>query len=83
MFDRSGQQIVIVTIIWWWQVRERLAVNKQRSQRFDIERFNLKKLNEVEGKSNIVLSSQIGLQIWKIWMQMWKLVVFGKREERI
>jgi hypothetical protein len=31
-------------------VRERLAVNKQISQRFDIERFNLKKLNEVEGK---------------------------------
>jgi hypothetical protein len=32
------------------KVRERLAVNKQRSQRFDIERFNLKKLNDVEGK---------------------------------
>jgi hypothetical protein len=32
------------------KVRERLAVNKQRSQRFDIERFSLKKLNDVEGK---------------------------------
>jgi hypothetical protein len=32
------------------KVRERLAVNKQRSQRFNIERFNLKKLNDVEGK---------------------------------
>jgi hypothetical protein len=32
------------------KVRERLAVNKQRSQRFNMERFNLKKLNEVEGK---------------------------------
>jgi hypothetical protein len=31
-------------------VRERLAVNKQSSQRFDMERFNLKKLNDVEGK---------------------------------
>jgi hypothetical protein len=30
--------------------RERLAVNKQRSHRFDMERVNLKKLNEVEGK---------------------------------
>jgi hypothetical protein len=30
--------------------RERLAMNKQRSHRFHIERFNLKKLNEVEGK---------------------------------
>jgi hypothetical protein len=29
---------------------ERVAVDKQRSQRFDMERFNLKKLNNVEGK---------------------------------
>jgi hypothetical protein len=32
------------------KVMERLAVNKQRSQIFDMERFNLKKLNNVEGK---------------------------------
>jgi hypothetical protein len=32
------------------KVRERIAVNKQRSHRFRMERFNLKKLNEVEGK---------------------------------
>jgi hypothetical protein len=32
------------------KVRERLAMNKQGSQRFDMERFNLKKLNDVEGK---------------------------------
>jgi hypothetical protein len=32
------------------KVRERIAVNKQRSHRFHMERFNLKKLNEVEGK---------------------------------
>jgi hypothetical protein len=31
------------------KVRERLAVNKQTSHRFHIERFNLKQLNEVEG----------------------------------
>jgi hypothetical protein len=31
------------------KVRKRLAVNKQRSQRFHMERFNLKKLNEVQG----------------------------------
>jgi hypothetical protein len=31
------------------KVRERLAVNKQRSHRFHMERFSLKKLNEVEG----------------------------------
>jgi hypothetical protein len=32
------------------KVKERLAVNKQRSQRFHMERFNLKKLNEIAGK---------------------------------
>jgi hypothetical protein len=41
-----------------------------------MERFNLKKLNEV--KSNIMLMSQIGLQLWKIWMLRWKLIVPGK-----
>jgi hypothetical protein len=32
------------------KVRVRLAVNKQRSQSLHTERFNLKKLNDVEGK---------------------------------
>ncbi|PNF41286.1 hypothetical protein B7P43_G01469 [Cryptotermes secundus] len=32
------------------KVRERLAVSKQTTHRFHIERFNLKKLNEAEGK---------------------------------
>jgi hypothetical protein len=32
------------------KVRERLTVNKQRSHRFHTERFNLKKLNDIEGK---------------------------------
>jgi hypothetical protein len=40
----SDHYLVVVNI------REKLAVNKQRSQRFDMERFNLKKLNDVESK---------------------------------
>jgi hypothetical protein len=32
------------------EVTERLAVNKQTSHRIHMERFNLKKLNDVEGK---------------------------------
>jgi hypothetical protein len=32
------------------KVRERLAVNKHKSYRFNMERFTLKKFNEVEGK---------------------------------
>jgi hypothetical protein len=32
------------------KIRERIAVNKQRSHKFHMERFNLKKLNEVKSK---------------------------------
>jgi hypothetical protein len=32
------------------KVRERLAVSKQTRYRVHMERFNLKKLNEVQGK---------------------------------
>jgi hypothetical protein len=32
------------------KIKERLALNKQKSHTFHMERFNLKKLNEVEGK---------------------------------
>jgi hypothetical protein len=32
------------------KIRERIAVNKQGSHKFHLERFNLKKLNEVECK---------------------------------
>jgi hypothetical protein len=37
------------------KVRERSAINKKRLQRFHMDRFNLKKLNETESKvSNMV-----------------------------
>jgi hypothetical protein len=32
------------------EVKERSSANKQGKQNFNIERFNLKELNEVEGK---------------------------------
>jgi hypothetical protein len=32
------------------KIRERIAVNKQGSHKFQMERSNLKKLNDVEGK---------------------------------
>jgi hypothetical protein len=57
------------------KVRERLAVNKQRSHRFYM------RLNDVEGKEQFELRSQIGLQLWKIWIQRWKLIVPGKQRE--
>jgi hypothetical protein len=61
------------------KVRERLAVNKQRSHRFRMEGFNLKKLSEVEDMEQYIVEVSIGLQLWKIWMQRRKLIVIGKR----
>jgi hypothetical protein len=37
------------------EVRERLAVRKQKTNRVHMKKFKLKKLNEIEGKSNTVL----------------------------
>jgi hypothetical protein len=37
------------------KVRERLPVSKQTTHRFQMERFNLKKLNEVEGKEQYLV----------------------------
>jgi hypothetical protein len=51
MFDHTGQQIVMLTqYLVAAKDRERLAVNKQKSHRFRMQRFILKKLNEIEGK---------------------------------
>jgi hypothetical protein len=37
------------------KIRERIAVNKQGSHISHMERFNLKKLNEVEGKEKYLV----------------------------
>jgi hypothetical protein len=64
------------------EIRERLAVNKQRSNRFLMLRFSLKKLNEVEGRGIIALGCQVGLQLWKILMLSWISIVHGKQLKR-
>jgi hypothetical protein len=46
----SGEQTVIITSIWWWQKLGKLSVSKQTMHGFHMERFNHKKLNEVQGK---------------------------------
>jgi hypothetical protein len=47
------------------KVRKRLAVSKRTTHRVHMERFNLKKLNEVEGKEQYRVEPQIGLQLRK------------------
>ena len=45
MYDLSGKLTVILITLRWLQ---RLAVCKQAAQKFDVERFNLRKLSELE-----------------------------------
>jgi hypothetical protein len=48
-----------------------------------MERFNLKKLNEVQGKENYCVEVSNRFAALEDWMQRWKLIVLGKRFERI
>jgi hypothetical protein len=65
------------------KVRERLAVNKQRSKRSYIKRFNLKKLNDAEGKEQYRVKVSNRFAALEDLTQKWKLIVLGKRLERI
>ena len=40
--------MILITIWWFAKLMERLAVSKQTEQKFDGERFNLRKLNDLE-----------------------------------
>jgi hypothetical protein len=58
-------------------------VNKQRSQRFIMERFRLNNLNEVEGKEKYHAEVSKRLHLWKVWTMKWKFIVIGKRLDSI
>jgi hypothetical protein len=45
------------------KIRERLTVNKQRSQRFHLERFNLKKLNDVEVSNRVAALKDLDAEV--------------------
>jgi len=48
------------------KVGERLAVSKQDTQKFDAERFNLRKLNELE------VRKQCQIKISNRFLQLWR-----------
>jgi len=49
MYDLSGELTVILITIWQLQkLRERLAVRKQEAQKFHAQKFNFRKLRELE-----------------------------------
>jgi hypothetical protein len=39
---------VILITIWWLQNLRWLEINKQSAQKFNVEKYNLRKLNELE-----------------------------------
>jgi len=47
------------------KVRERLAVGKQDAQRYDRQRFNLRKLNEPEVREMYQIELTNSLQLWR------------------
>jgi hypothetical protein len=47
------------------KVKERLAVSKQTTLNVHMERFNLMKLNEAEGKEQYHVEISNTLQFWK------------------
>ena len=46
---------MILITIWWLQKSGRLAASKQDAQKFDGERFNLRKLNELEVRKQYLI----------------------------
>ena len=59
--DCDTEHYLVVAIL-----RERLSVSKQAPQKFDGERFNLRKLNEPEVKEKYQIEIlQIGLRLWR------------------
>jgi hypothetical protein len=75
----SGTDHYLVVV----KVRERLAVWKQATQKFHMERFGLKKVNKVGGKEQYQVKISNGLQLWKTLKMMWTAVELGKLFYRV
>jgi hypothetical protein len=58
MYSLSGEWTTILITSWWWRHLRRLAVSKQATQKLQMKRCNLKKLNEIECKEEYQLKSQ-------------------------
>jgi len=49
-----------------YKFRGRRSVSKRAAQKFDVDRFNVSKINDMVLQCSIRLKSQIGLQLWRI-----------------
>jgi hypothetical protein len=53
------------------KLREKLSISEQVAQKFDMQRFNLRKLMMHKLRNSIRSKLQTGLQLWKTLMIMW------------
>jgi hypothetical protein len=65
------------------KVGERIAVNKQKSRKFHMKRFNLKKLNEVKGKEQYIVEVSNWCSALEVLVVDVDTIVLGKLLERI
>lgn len=63
--------------------RNRLVVTKQTMHRVNMERLNIKKLNEVEGKGQCRVEVSNWFQLWKAYVLWWILIEVEKLFENI
>jgi len=49
------------------KVTEILAISKQAAQKFDVERFNLRKLSELEVRKQYQIKISPGSQLWSTY----------------
>jgi hypothetical protein len=75
----QGSRLILTTNLVVAKIRERLAGNKQEARKFHMERFNLKKLNEVEAKEKYRVEASNRFAAWKIWTLRLKLMLSGKQ----
>jgi hypothetical protein len=47
------------------KVRERLAVSNQRAEESDVERYNLRKLSDLEDRKEYQIKISKSLQLWR------------------
>jgi hypothetical protein len=65
MYDLAGELTDTDHYLVVAEGRGRLAVSKQAAQKFDVKRFNIWKLNELEVGKQIRFRSQTSLQLWR------------------
>jgi hypothetical protein len=65
------------------ELRERISVSKQARQKFDLERFDLRKLDDIGVMEWYQVEILIDLLLWSTLMRVWSLIVLGKALEKI